>query len=158
MTTLKLGCIAKDKITGFRGVVIAHSRCLTNIDRWTVQPRVIKDGKAVPSRSFDEGSLDFVEDTPIRVTPVDHGDEPFEVGDTVRAHVTGVEGVVTAITEWSEGCITLTVQPRELHDGSPVDVIGVDVRSADVVTRARPRAEPVKAKTGGPHREPPRAR
>jgi hypothetical protein len=160
MTTLKLGCIAKDKITGFQGVVTAHSRMLTNVDRWTLQPQAVKDGKPIASKSFDEGQLVFVEDTTIRVTPVERPDEPVEMGDTVRLLISGLEGVVTAITTWSEGCVILQVQPRELHEGLPVDALGADERSVDIIQRAKPKPEaaPARVKTGGPRPEPLRAR
>lgn len=158
MTTIKLGDIAKDKITGFQGVVTGRSRYLTNIDRWTLQPQVIKDGKAVESQTFDENRVEFVAHTKLRITPVNYGAEPVALGDTVKLHITGIKGVVTTITEWSEGCVVLAVQPRELHEGKVVDAVGVDARSVDIIKRAKPKVEPARAKTGGPRPEPRRAR
>jgi hypothetical protein len=153
---MKLGDIARDRITGFEGVLVAHTRHLTNVDRWTIHPREVKDGKPVAGRSFDVGLLEYVGESGVPVTPTDRPAEPVELGDTVRLHVSGLEGVVTAITTWSEGCAILNVQPKVLKDGVPVDAVGADERGVDVVSRANPK--PAVARTGGPRSEPSRGR
>lgn len=153
---IELGDIAKDKITGFQGVVVARSRYLTNVDRYTLQPREVKDGKPIGTRSFDAPGVVFVEKTDIVVTPVERGVEPIELGDTVKHQITGLEGVVVVITEWSEGCSIVQLQPKELKDGVPVDQSAFDERSLTIVERANPK--PAKVRTGGPRPEPQRAR
>ena len=54
---LALGDRVKDRITGFRGIVVCRTEWLNYCNRYTVQPEVLKDGKPVESIAFDEGDL-----------------------------------------------------------------------------------------------------
>jgi hypothetical protein len=57
-----LGDIARDRVTGFEGVVTARTQWLGNCDRLTLQPRAV-DGKLPESATFDEPHCEFVETT-----------------------------------------------------------------------------------------------
>lgn len=57
---IELGDIARDKITGFTGVVIAKTSWLHGCNRFTLCPRGLKDGKPIDSHSFDEPQLSVV--------------------------------------------------------------------------------------------------
>jgi hypothetical protein len=59
-----LGRKVRDKITGFTGIAVAYTMWLTGCARVSVQPPVDKDGKVPDMGSFDESSLDIVEDEP----------------------------------------------------------------------------------------------
>jgi hypothetical protein len=156
---IELGCVAREKITGFKGVVIGHVRWLTNCDRFVLQPRDLKeDGTRQDSSSFDVGTLEWAEDAiDVRVHPVARSKVPVDLGDEVMDNVTGIRGIVYAQTTWLEGCVTCDVQPKGLDkDGQPFKRIGFDERSLLLVKRASPTPEPVK--TGGPRPETRRAR
>lgn len=156
-TKLSFGDVAKDKITGFQGVIVARTRFLSNVDRLSIQPRGLdKEGKPIKPRGFDEGSLEFVETTELEPVPIERAPHPVGLGDTVKDQVTGLVGVVNAITSWFEGCSILQVQPQGLHEGEPIDPAAFDERKVDVVVRANPTPEPVT--TGGPRAEPSRGR
>lgn len=43
------------------------------------------------------------------------------LGAVAQDTISGFEGVVVCRSEWLYGCVRLTVQPREMHDGKPVD-------------------------------------
>ncbi len=62
MKRVNLGDEVKDKITGFRGVVIGITRWLNGCSRVGIQPRkVIKDkGKIAEAEWTDENQLDIV--------------------------------------------------------------------------------------------------
>lgn len=75
------------------------------------------------------------------------------LGDEVKDTITGLTGVVVAITDWLNGCQRIQVQPRELKDGKPVETSGFDVEQVELVTPAQPVA---KVNTGGPHDAPTR--
>lgn len=49
------------------------------------------------------------------------GNNMIKLGQTAMDTITGLEGVAIARTEWLYGCIRITIQPRELHDGKPVE-------------------------------------
>ncbi len=149
---IKLGDIAKDTITGFQGVVTARTRYLSNVDRLTLHPPAIKDGRPIESRSFDETQLERVGASNVRVIPVERPDAPINVGDIVRHDLSGLEGVVIAMTSWLEGCSIAMIQPKELKDGLPVDPSAFDERLLTIVQQKQPPAPAVR--TGGPRQEP----
>lgn len=61
---MELGSRVRDRITGFEGIITARIEFLTGCDRYIVQPRVDKDGKVPRSETFDEATLELMEDAP----------------------------------------------------------------------------------------------
>lgn len=57
----------------------------------------------------------------------------IELGSTCRDIITGFEGVVIARTEWLTGCARVTLQPRALHEGKPVESQCFDEAQVDVI-------------------------
>ncbi len=57
MSEIRLGDVAKDSITGFKGVVICVSQWLHGCRRITLQPQALHDGKPIESSTFDEPQL-----------------------------------------------------------------------------------------------------
>lgn len=51
---LKLGDIAKDKISGFTGVVVARIDYLTGCTQYRLQPQSLHEGKPVDGFWFDD--------------------------------------------------------------------------------------------------------
>lgn len=80
-----------------------------------------------------------------------------EIGDTVRDTITGFEGKVIGITQWTTGCARANVQPRvSTADPSKIpEAYAVDVLTLEV-TEEGPRhvatfdKELVGASKGGP--------
>lgn len=61
MFQLELGALVKDKVTGFKGKIIARTEWLYGCRRYTVQPEGInKEGKLFDTANFDEDSLEVV--------------------------------------------------------------------------------------------------
>jgi hypothetical protein len=58
---LSLGCVAKDKISGFTGVVVAITEWLNGCQRATIQPKELKDGKPIDAHTFDAEQVEVVE-------------------------------------------------------------------------------------------------
>jgi len=56
----ELGQKAKDKITGFEGIIIGRADHLTGCNTYGLKPKVDKDGKVVSAEWFDEGTLTIV--------------------------------------------------------------------------------------------------
>jgi hypothetical protein len=52
-----LGDELKDSVTGFTGVAIAKTDWIHQCTRWTLQPKVGKDGKIPDNATFDEPAL-----------------------------------------------------------------------------------------------------
>lgn len=64
MQKIQFGVTAKDRISGFKGVVTGFSNYITGCASYLVQPPVKADGDFVESRWVDEDRL-VVEDAPI---------------------------------------------------------------------------------------------
>ena len=60
-TALQLGDVVKDRITGFKGVVIARTDWLNGCVRMSVQPEKLgSDGKPIESQVFDVEQLELI--------------------------------------------------------------------------------------------------
>ncbi len=53
----KLGTEVKDRVSGFRGIVISETKYLQGCTRMSVQPPVKKDGTLPDPKHFDEPDL-----------------------------------------------------------------------------------------------------
>lgn len=62
MFLIELGKIAKDKITGFEGVITARCEFLTGCNRYCIQPTTLKDGRPIESIYFDEAQIEVLSD------------------------------------------------------------------------------------------------
>jgi hypothetical protein len=72
----------------------------------------------------------------------------IELGDIARDTISGFEGVVVAETNWLHSCRRLTLQPKKLHDGNPVDNRTFDEPQCELV---KARKAPLGLRnTGGP--------
>lgn len=56
----KLGDVVKDRITGYKGTVVAKTLWLYGCIRVGVQSKRMKDGKPVEAQWFDEGQVDVL--------------------------------------------------------------------------------------------------
>lgn len=72
-STIMLGDVAKDEITGFQGIVTGHARYVTGCDQLCVQSGVGTDGKPGECQWFDIGRLALVQANPLGLqrTPTD---------------------------------------------------------------------------------------
>ena len=54
-----LGKKAKDKITGFEGIITSRHEYLTGCAQYGIQPQIDKDGKVPDKAYFDEGRIEI---------------------------------------------------------------------------------------------------
>jgi len=59
----------------------------------------------------------------------------IELGDKVKDKITGLDGIVTGITCWLNGCVRATVQPRLLHEGKPLEAQWFDVEQLEIMSK-----------------------
>jgi len=60
MFKFKLGQRAKEKITGFSGIIVARIDYLTGCNRYSLQSEDLHEGKPVDWQNFDENQLELV--------------------------------------------------------------------------------------------------
>jgi hypothetical protein len=59
--TLELGDLARDRITGYKGVAVAKTEWINGCMRWTLQAcKLTKDGAQSPTECFDEEQIAVV--------------------------------------------------------------------------------------------------
>ncbi len=59
MKNIELGMKAKDKITGFEGIITGHVKYLYGCDQYCLNSEA-KDGKLSDSGYFDEGRIEVI--------------------------------------------------------------------------------------------------
>jgi hypothetical protein len=62
----------------------------------------------------------------------------FNNGAVVKDNVTGLEGIITCMTIWMNGCVRYVIQPQELKDGKPVEPTVVDEQQLVLVADSEP--------------------
>jgi len=64
-------------------------------------------------------------------------DEEAQLGDEASDMVSGFQGVVTAKTEFLNGCVRCAIDPPVDKDGKPVDTRWFDIEQLEVVQRGK---------------------
>ena len=60
MEKIKLGVEARDKVTGFEGIVIARTEWMTGCDQYVLKMKVKKGAIPDDGQWFDEGTLEII--------------------------------------------------------------------------------------------------
>ena len=80
---LELGIKVKDRITGFKGTITARTEYLWGCNRYFVEPEVDENGAYRDGQSFDEDSLELIEDETVKLED-SKLDEPRKTGGPHR--------------------------------------------------------------------------
>lgn len=67
-TKINTGDEAKDRITGFRGIVVARTEWLNKCVRISIQPRELREGKPIESQTFDEEQIELIKPAVVKTT------------------------------------------------------------------------------------------
>jgi hypothetical protein len=70
---VELGSEVKSNINGFKGIVSARSEHLNGCNRYWIQPKVGKDGKAPDGAWYDEGELIVINSSKLKRKNSDRG-------------------------------------------------------------------------------------
>ena len=57
---IKLGKEAKDKVTGFKGIIIGKADYLYGCTQYALKPKVDKSGKPMDTEWFDDGRIEII--------------------------------------------------------------------------------------------------
>jgi hypothetical protein len=79
------------------------------------------------------------------------------LGSLARDIVTGFTGVIIGKTQWLNGCNRVTIQPRELKDGKPIESHCFDIEQIEILGPAIPEPIAESAGPGGPKPSPTRS-
>lgn len=97
---------AEDRITGFKGTIIARKESINGAITYGLQPRKLKEDSdyIVDARAIDEGYISGVKEIDEEV------EFKFDCGDKVQNFINGFEGTVVNRNQWLNGCIQYEVE------------------------------------------------
>jgi hypothetical protein len=161
---ITLGCMGKDLVTSYEGVVVAWTEWAYGCDRVVLQAQEMHNGKPVDSWGCDVQHVQLTKtreemgfEEPLRTPAHD-----IPLGSKCKDTITGFEGILVARTTWLSGTVRLTLQPKKLHDGKPVDNDTFDSEQVEVLqVKEPPQAKVLPAnaeKPGGPRPAPIRSK
>ena len=147
------GFKAKDKITGYEGIVNSHYVYLYNVDRIGIQSQELNDGQPKESVYFDINQIEFIGDAPV-IEPVKLIDNPFKLGDLVEDELSNYQGKITAFGYWLNGCVRCICQSPQLKDGVPVEEAFLNIKQLRLKKQEVVKEENKNVKVGGPMKAP----
>lgn len=159
---VRIGCTARDIVTGFVGTVARRQELLNGNVQYCLQPKCSDNGSLPDALSFDYQTVEYVDDgvSHMRVIP---GETSIKLGMKVRDKASGFEGVATMKTTFLNGCIYFDVVPR-IKDGqllnevpNPSFLSQERLEPVELPVPEKPLAVP-RTGTGGPINKPQRAR
>lgn len=119
MSTIPLGTIVRDRVTGFIGVAENCATFMYGCDRYCVQPQVDKDGKIPDSVMIDGPQLEVVEGRE-RVMDAEPMPTPLlAMGQLVDDPISGRSGTVTGRSTYLNGCSRVLVSPKQTGAEEP---------------------------------------
>lgn len=62
-------------------------------------------------------------------------DSNIRLGDKVRDRISGMEGIVVGYSTWLFGCERVALQPKDIKDGRPVDLVHIDAAQCELIER-----------------------
>lgn len=150
--TAFLGNEAKDKVTGFTGIITSVMKYPNGNLMMGIQPR-IKEGedKVQDALYFDHNIIEIL-GPGLSELVVEPEIEAFDIGDTVDHVNTEFKGTVTTITWYMSGCAQYTVTAPRVNKES-----GLPVTSSFLTEMLKKTGEnstlkeTVQKKTGGPN-------
>ncbi len=80
----------------------------------------------------------------------------YSNGDEVKCNITGVKGVITAVSLYRNGCIRYMIQPQKLKNGRPDEVMHFDENDIDLIKSAKIKATPARFTAGPQNNNPTR--
>lgn len=149
-----LNAEAEDKLTGFKGTIIARAEYINGSIMYGIQPRMKEeDGHYIPdAKSIDEASIktpDTVDET-VKFK--------FKCGDKVKSIINDFEGVITKRTQWLNGCVKYRIEGKmiksDLHGLTSLERNDWEQELELIKDKKGKAKKPVKVKgkkrTGGP--------
>ncbi len=144
-----MGAVAKDRISGFKGVIIARNAHLFGCAQYGLAPQELgSDGAPKNTEFFDESRIEIIDNT-----NAIYGENNYEsifaiqLGTEVKDKVSGFSGKILVIVEYLHNCSQYYVEPTVDKDGKPRDgkwfdegrleTIGEGIKPEEVATPKR---------------------
>ncbi|KKQ81507.1 MAG: hypothetical protein UT05_C0015G0016 [Parcubacteria group bacterium GW2011_GWF2_38_76] len=145
---IELGMKCRDTITGFTGITTIQTEYRNGCLRLVLESADRNsDGEVIPACIFDIQQLEIVDSTKPSIKIVRSS---IKMNAEVKDIVTGIEGVVVAISTVLGGLPEIGIQPKKLKtDGAPANPHFFTENRIQIIQDAEAKEEP-KKRTGGP--------
>lgn len=151
--TVRLGDRAKDRVTGFEGIVVGITDWLAGCRRVQLLSEQLHDGKPIDVEHFDEPNLEILQ-SQVHPEPAKEKVE-LKLGDRAKDSISGYEGLVTSVTYYLSEQAYIGITPEGLKDGKPYPTNSFPSTLVTKIEKQKIKA-PSKARTGGDQRTPSR--
>lgn len=138
MTDLLLGRRAKDRITGFEGLITAQGIYLTGCAKAVLVPKVDAKGHAPESRWIDVPRLQIAKDKPVTLAAGSPGFSPALLGRKAKDRVTGFRGTITGQALDISGSDQLLLSPAVSRSGGETEPQWFDAQRLEIDRRTAP--------------------
>lgn len=148
---VNLGDLAKEKVTGFTGIVTAISYEIDGTIFIGLQPRELENGKPAEALEFDIERIEVVERGVAKTNDSAEAQQSVRIGAIYRDRVTGFEGTAIRRVDFLGGCVRVTLSGKVDKDNKTPDPMMVAVERLELVDEKPAEvAEKTKTRTGGP--------
>ena len=93
MSVIIFGSTARDKITGFEGIVVRRIEHMNKCVRYELQPVVDEEGQLPDSKMFDSPDLEVIANPKEGLPPTIKTSNTFKLGVKLRDRVASLEGI-----------------------------------------------------------------
>lgn len=134
MSNIGLGFVAKDLVTGMRGVITCKAENYGSATRWSLQLFRSEGEKEYPN-AYDIDEIQLALDPETQLAPMVEPSSPLNLnsidfGEEAEDTVTGFKGIVTAKYTFLNGCVhyRLETKPTKVKPGTPVTSVFPSIR------------------------------
>lgn len=149
--TIECGDLCEDKVTNFRGVVMAIVDYLHNEDRIQLKSRELNNGVPLEAQWFDKSMVSLLGKA--IVTPVHCSSPKYKLGSKAKDSLSDYRGVITGIAYHIAGCIRYVLQSPNLKKDMLHPVDDLYIPESQIELLKEPKSVSY-VTTGGPMKAP----
>lgn len=151
MSIIPFGSSVKDKVTGFKGVIVYRVEHMNDCVRYGVQPVVDKD-KQLPEIKMLEGpNLEIVAPPQEGLAPANETPNTFKLGVKLRDRLTGLEGIAVLRVKHRHAGDQYGIQPPVNKKGEIPDLRTFDEPDLEQIDPPAPKKKKEKAEKKPPY-------
>lgn len=148
---INLGDFAREKVTGFEGIVAIISYEMDGTVLLALQPRDLVDGKPAEMHEFDIERIEMVEAAVARTHNSEDARQSVRLGGIYKDTVTGFNGTAVRRIDFLGGCTRVVLSGKVDKDNKLSDPLSVPVERLELIDdKPAEVAEQRKTRTGGP--------
>jgi len=121
-TTIGIGNLVKDKITGFQGYITSRLQSSTGMIQFSVTPRWDEKAESSPAGTFfDPDLLEYIDKGLADLVTEPDAKLNVALGEEVEDESTGMRGIAIEMTTFINGCTYFTFHDKKRNniDGKP---------------------------------------